>query len=143
MARIKIEIPAEIIGELRIPVRITDLNYGNHVGNDALVSIIHEARVQWLNSNGYSEFNIGGCGMIMADLMVEYLGESFYGDIFTIKIAAVETGRASFELYYAISTTRAEKEIQIARARTGMVCYNYELKKVALMPDKFKALLGK
>lgn len=141
MARIKIEIPAKIIAEVKIPVRITDLNYGNHVGNDALVSIIHEARVQWLTSNGLSELNIGGCGMIMGDLTVEYLGESFYADVLTVKLAAGEIGRASFELLYAMSTTRDGKEISIARARTGMVCFNYEIKKVALMPEGFKKLL--
>lgn len=79
--------------------------------------------------------------MIMGDLAVEYLGESFYADVLTVKLAAGEIGRASFELLYAMSTTRDGKEISIARARTGMVCYNYEIKKVALMPEGFKKLL--
>jgi len=46
MARIKIDIPSLQLTEIHIPVRITDINYGNHVGNDAFVSIIHEARMQ-------------------------------------------------------------------------------------------------
>ena len=43
MARIKIELPAKCIAAFTIPVRITDINYGNHVGNNSMVEIIHEA----------------------------------------------------------------------------------------------------
>ena len=50
MARIKLDILNPTIATFIIPVRITDLNYGNHVGNDAFVSIIHEARMKWLHS---------------------------------------------------------------------------------------------
>ena len=72
MARIKIIIPEKIITQIIIPVRITEINYGNHLGNDALVSILHEARMQWLSQLGYTELNIENTGLIMSDLAVEY-----------------------------------------------------------------------
>jgi len=143
MARIKLTIPPGIIGTVTIPVRITDINYGNHLGNDALVSIIHEARVQWLKANNYSEINIEGTGLIMGDLAVEYTNESFYGDLLEISIAAAEITRVSFELYYLIETYRNDKKLVIARAKTGMICYDYAAKKVSAVPEKFKALLVK
>ncbi|WP_255669390.1 hypothetical protein [Myroides oncorhynchi] len=43
MARVKLNLPTEFIFETKIPVRITDLNYGNHLGNDKLLSISHAA----------------------------------------------------------------------------------------------------
>ena len=46
MARIKLLMPEQKIFSTDIAVRITDINYGNHVGNDAFVRLIHEARVQ-------------------------------------------------------------------------------------------------
>ena len=46
MARIKLEMPEQFMGSFQVPVRITDINYGNHLGNDAFVSILHEARMQ-------------------------------------------------------------------------------------------------
>jgi acyl-CoA thioester hydrolase len=55
MARVKIDIPENILAIVNIPVRISDINYGNHVGNDAIVSIIHEARVQWLTQHNFTE----------------------------------------------------------------------------------------
>ena len=142
MARIKITMPGNTIASVVIPVRITDINYGNHLGNDALVSIIHEARVQWLTINNYTELNVDGVGLIMSDLAIEYINESFYGDDLLISIAAGEISRVSFELYYMVQVKRNEKMILIARAKTGMVCYDYTGKKVAAVPGKFKGLLG-
>ena len=72
MARIKIDFPNNIIATIKLKVRIGDINYGNHVGNDAFVLLIHEARIQWLQQNGFSEIDAGGAGLIMADLEIEY-----------------------------------------------------------------------
>ena len=142
MARIKLAIPAQKIFSTEITVRITDINYGNHVGNDAFVQLIHEARVQWLSSNNYTELNIEGASLIMADLAVEYKAESFYGDVLQIEITVGEISRAGFELYYEITTTRAGKNILIAKAKTGLVSFNYEEKKVRELPLKFIELLN-
>ena len=142
MARIKLIIPEKIIASVIIPVRITDINYGNHLGNDSLVSIIHEARVQWLKLNDYSELNVAGVGLIMSDLAIEYISESFYGDDLQINISSGEITRVSFELYYTVQVTRNEKSILIAKAKTGMVCYDYAAKKVAAVPEKLKAILN-
>ena len=142
MARVKIEIPENFIGVVEIPVRITDINYGNHLGNDAVVSIIHDARVSWLKSIGYSEFNIEGVSIIMSDLAVSYINESFYGDVLKIKLSVGECSSAGFELYYNITTNRNEREIQIAKAKTGIVFYNYEIKKIAGVPEKFKSKIN-
>jgi acyl-CoA thioesterase FadM len=141
MARIKIEFPENIIARLTIPVRITDINYGNHVGNDALVGIIHESRVQWLKKNNYTELDIDGMGLIMSDLAVEYINESFYGDLLEITIASAGLTKLSFELYYQVQTNRNDQTILIAKAKTGMVCYDYANKKVATMPEGLKRLM--
>lgn len=142
MARVKLMIPEHKIFSTEIAVRITDINYGNHVGNDAFVHLIHEARVQWLSAYNYTELNIEGASLIMADLTVEYKGESFYGDILQIEIAVGEISRAGFELYYQITTTRDAKNILIAKAKTGLVSFNYEEKKVRELPFKFIELLN-
>lgn len=141
MARVKIDFPEKTLSEFSIPVRITDLNYGNHVGNDAFISVLHEARVQWLKQYGFTELNVDGVGLIMSDLAVEFKSESFYGDVIQIKIAAGEISRVSFELYYQLSAERNNAIILLANAKTGMVCYDYMIKKVAVMPSSLKQLL--
>ncbi|MEO6538677.1 MAG: acyl-CoA thioesterase [Ferruginibacter sp.] len=138
MARIKIIIPGKIIFSVKIPVRINDINYGNHLGNDALVGIIHEARVQWLQHLTHSELNIDGVGLIMAALAVEYKKESFYGDILVIDMSADEISKVSFNLYYSILN---QQNVLIANAKTEMVCYNYSKNAIAELPEKFKQML--
>jgi YbgC/YbaW family acyl-CoA thioester hydrolase len=141
MARIKIDIPEKTIGIFTIPVRIADINYGNHVGNDAFVSIIHEARMQWLKQYDYTELKIEGIGLIMSDLAIEFKSESFYGDVVEVKLAAGDISRVSFELYYQLSAKRNDEIILLANAKTGMVCFDYDAKKVAAIPEKLKQIL--
>ena len=141
MARIKIDIPEKVMASFLIPVRIADINYGNHVGNDAFVSIIHEARMQWLKLYNYSELKIEDIGLIMSDLAIEFKSESFYGDIVEVKLVAGEISRVGFELYYRLFAKRNDENILLANAKTGMVCYDYDAKKVAAIPEKLKTIL--
>jgi acyl-CoA thioesterase FadM len=139
MARVKITIPEKWLFDCTIPVRIADINYGQHLGNDALVSMLHEARVQWLQALNYSELNIEGTGLIMADLAVMYKNESFYGDLLLFKLYLGETSAVSFELVYEVINLQQK---QIAIAKTGMVCFNYALKKVSELPLPFLQKIG-
>ena len=141
MARIKIEMPVSIIAAFQIPIRIADINYGNHVGNDAFVSVIHEARMQWLLQYGYNELNIEGIGLIMSDLALEFKNESFYGDVVEVKLGTGEISKVGFELYYQLFTKRNTEIILLANAKTGMVCYDYDAKKVTAIPENLKFLL--
>lgn len=141
MARIKIQQPGHYIASVSVPVRITDINYGNHVGNDAFVAIIHESRMQWLRQLGYTELNVEGIGLIMSDLAVDFKNESFYGDRVEVKMGIGEITRVSFELIYQLSATRNEQQALLAHARTTMVCYDYATKKVVAIPEKMNTLI--
>jgi YbgC/YbaW family acyl-CoA thioester hydrolase len=142
MARIKIDIPAEIVCVIDIPVRISDINYGNHVGNDALVSIVQEARVQMLQRAGYkNELEIEGVGLIMAGLAMEYKKESFYGDVLHIAISVGDITDISFNLFFKIHAERNDQMILIAKAKTEMVCFDYSIKKIASIPLGLKKYL--
>ncbi len=142
MARIKIDIPEKIIGTFNIPVRIADINYGNHVGNDAFVSIIHEARMQWLKQYDYTELKIEGIGLIMSDLVLEFKSESFYGDVVEVRIGVADITRVGFDLYYQLFAKRDNENILLANAKTGMVCYDYDAKKVSSIPEKLLNILA-
>ncbi|HEY5368897.1 MAG TPA: acyl-CoA thioesterase [Hanamia sp.] len=141
MPRLKIELPKKLLTTVSVPVRINDINYGNHVGNNAIVEIIHESRVQFLNQHGFTELDIVGYSLIMSELSVEFKNESFYKDVACIKIYCGEITRVSFELFYEISVERNKETIIIALAKTGMVCYNYKIKKVETIPELLKNIL--
>lgn len=141
MSRIKIKFPEQkALFTTSIPVRIGDLNYGAHVGNDAILSVIHEARVQLLAQHNYTELNAGGVGLIMADSAIVYRGEGFYGDVFDIKIFVDDISSVSFDLLYKIYTKADGRAI--AEGKTGMVCFDYESRKVTSMPDELKRVLS-
>ena len=141
MARIRIELPEKCIAFFTIPVRITDINYGNHVGNNSLVEIIHEARMQFLRQYDFTEMDAGASSLIMNDLAVEFKNESYYRDDLEVKLFVGEISRVSFELFYSISVIRNEHSTIIANAKTGMVCFDYNEKKVVAMPHTLKKTL--
>ena len=60
MGRIKLDLPSNFNYQTNIKVRISDINYGGHLGNDSILSIIHESRVRFLNEYGFSEKDILG-----------------------------------------------------------------------------------
>ncbi|MBJ6117422.1 thioesterase family protein [Pontibacter sp. BT310] len=136
MARIKVTIPERTHFTATIPVRVTDLNYGNHLGNDALLSILHEARMQLLGHFGWSELQIGGASMIMADVAIEYKGEGFYGDVLTIHLAFDDISKYGFDITYNVLN---QHDKEVARAKTGMLCFNYNERKLMTLPDEVKA----
>jgi acyl-CoA thioester hydrolase len=141
MPRLKIELPKKILASVFIPVRITDINFGNHVGNNAIVEIIHEARVQFLQKRNFTELDVAGTALIMSELLVEYKNESFYKDVLEVTIYCGDITRVAFELFYKIYTRRNQQEILIALAKTGMVCYDYKIKKVSAIPEELKSIL--
>lgn len=118
-----------------IPVRITDINYGNHLGNDSLLSLIHEARMQYLANINMTELDAGGCGIIMTDSAVIYKSEIFYGDILIIEVSVNEITNKGCDFYYKVSSKK--KSCVSALAKTGIVFYDYEKKKISDVPEIF------
>lgn len=141
MSRIKIEVPGHFVFSANIPIRITDINYGGHVGNDSILSIIHEARMLFLKKYGYEELNMDGAGLIMSDVAIEFKNELFYGDHLKVSVQAGNFSKVAFSIYYKLEKeiTGQENKI-IAMAKTGMVCYDYKMKKVIAIP---KSVLSK
>lgn len=120
----------------KIIVRVTDLNYGGHLGNDSLLSLVHEARVAFLASHGFSELDCGGVSLTMGDAAIIYQGEAYAGDDLNIAVAAGEPSKSSFRLFYRL--TRSSDGQKIAIAETGMVCFDYNAKKIVPLPKVVK-----
>ena len=138
MARVKVVLPDSFPFRTEIPVRITDLNYGGHLGNDALLGLLHEARVQFLRSLGLeNDYDpVSKLGLIMVDVAVEYKGEAFHGDVLHLDLAATDASKYGFDVVYHVHN-QAGKEI--ARAKTGMLCFDYNIRKLRLLPPELAA----
>jgi acyl-CoA thioester hydrolase len=137
MPRVVIELPEHFAFRTELPVRITDLNYGGHVGHDAILSLTHEARVQLFVSHGFAELDIGGVGIVIADIAAVYRVEAKYGMVVVIEVAVAGLRTRACNLYYRL--TRKDTGQEIARVKTGIVFFDYRTGKVAHMPEIFRA----
>lgn len=132
----KIFLPDQFIFTVSLPVRIYDVNYGNHLGHDSLISLLHEARMAFLKKHHFSEAN-NNFGLIMSSIYVLYKNQAFYGDILKISLGVSEITKTSFQLTYLVQ----KNEIEVALACTKMACFDYQNQKIMKIPDEFLGIL--
>ncbi len=136
MARVKFALPSQIhVYQVDLEVRVSDLNYGAHLGNDRVLTLCHEARVKWLKGLGLAEVGPDGSGLIMADAMIMYQGEAFLGDLLRIDIYNSESSERSFDLYYQL--TRVSDERAIARVKGAMLFFDYHQRKLTRATSEY------
>jgi acyl-CoA thioester hydrolase len=135
MARVHLDLPEKFIFETELTVRVSDINYGGHVGHDTILTLMQEARVILYRQLGFKDevsFE-GSVGQVIADVVVVYKSESFLGDVLRVKIAVGDFTKYGFDMFYQLQNKVSGKEV--ARGKTGIVCFDYARKKVAAVPD--------
>jgi len=141
MSRIRIELPESFAFATELPVRITDINYGGHMGNDAVLSLLHEARVRFLKHSGFGgEADIDGTGMLMVDVGIVYKREMFHGDALRVEVGVTEVSRAGCEIVYRV--TRVGDGVVTVEAKTGMAFFDYQARKLRRTPERFASVFA-
>lgn len=142
MSRIKITFPEKSIFQYKSVIGVNMINYGGHLGNDAVLTIFQDARIAFFKANNLSEINIGNeLGIIQSDAAVQYLSEGHLHDEITTTIAFDITSTIGFDIYYKIETKGATKPIAIGK--TGMITFDYKAKKMSQTPSSFIDFIGK
>ena len=141
MARIKIEMPDNYLFSTVMDVRISDINYGNHLGNDSVLSFVHEARTRFFRQYGYTEMDVAGLGIIMTDSAIVYKAEGFHGDQIQIDITVGDFNKYGCDIFYLM--TNKATAVEIAHVKTGIVFFDYDARKVVTLPEQFRANLMK
>lgn len=137
MPRLTIDLPEKFLFHTEIRVRATDLNYGGHVGNDTILTLIHDARVTYYRHLGFQDelrFE-GDVGQIIADAAVIYKSEAFLGDLLEFSIGIADINKYGFDMLYLILSKQTGREV--ARAKTGIVGFDYNRRKIVSLPKKF------
>ena len=130
-----------MIFETKMSVRVSDLNYGNHVGHDKLISMIHHARLLFLNKNEFSEGNIGNnihqnkVGLIVAELSISYKNPLFLFDEILFQVYSGNIKNRSFDLITEIYNISNKK--LIATCIVTCVAYDYSRNIPASIPETF------
>jgi acyl-CoA thioester hydrolase len=137
MPRVQLDLPSSFNFSCVLTVRASDINYGGHVGNDSILTILQEARILFYRGLGYkNELNFeGSVGHIVADALVVYKSEAFMGDQLQIQIGLGEFSKYGFDMFYRITNAVTEKEV--ALGKTGIVFFDYDKRKVAAIPVTF------
>ena len=93
--------------------------------------------MRFLRDYDFSESAIDGVGLIMTDLVVQYKAEAFYGDILTIEVDVRAFSKYGCDFVYRV--VNREKGAEVARAKTGIVFFDYKKRTIVGVPQSFQA----
>lgn len=136
MPRIVVAPPGAVHFSCELSVRISDVNFGGHLGHDSLIRLVHEARARFFDSLGYSELNVEGAGIILADLAVVYRSEAHFRDRLRFDLAAEEFWERGCEI--AAGVYAVEDQREIAFVRTGLRFFDYQAGRSVAVPPGFR-----
>lgn len=140
MARVEIDFNAEVAFRTELAVRITDINYGRHLGHDCLVSMLHEVRMQFFQHFGLQEYDVAGSQVIVADLAVSYRAEAFYGQMLAVEIGVESIVGKGCEMLYRVTET--QQGTLVALAKTGLVFFDPKVKSLVTVPEVLQQALA-
>lgn len=139
MARLRLTPPKDPVFSVELPVRVTDLNYGRHLGHMELVGLMHEARVRFLRSIGMTELDVDGAALLVVDLAVSYRSEAFLGDVLAVDLGLRPEGSRGAEMNYGIR--KVENDAVVALGRTGVVFRDLRSGRLEKIPPCFLRLI--
>ncbi len=140
MQRIKIDLPDKFIFSTEISVRVYDVNFAGHLSNDSILSMVHEARIQFLKNWGFSEVDTAGAGIIMFDAALQYKSQAYHGDILIFDVTVDNFIKNGCDFLFRITNKASGKEV--ARAKTGIAFFDYKQNKIVSVPQKFFELIN-
>jgi len=137
MARLQLNFPDDqYYYSTLLTVRVTDINAGNHLGNDSMISMISEARARFLFEYGVAETERDGTGIIVTDLATTYRAEAHARDQLLFEVGVMDFNKYGGDIIFRV--TRPKDQKSVAMAKQGFVFYNYKTSQVVSMPEDFK-----
>ncbi len=139
MARFRLNPPERVVFTTNLDVRVTDLNYGEHLGHMELIGLLHQARVEFLGAHGMTEINVEGRMLMVVDLAVSYRSEAFVGQTLVVDIGLALEGSRGLQFVYGVREVSAGTIV--ALARTGVVFADPQSRCVVQVPQAFRTLV--
>lgn len=136
MARVQIELPEHFAFSTEIQLYLSHINYGGHLDNALLLTLVSEARARFFKSMGYTELDVEGVGIVVSDAAVQYKAEAFHGETMVVRMVADDFGSKGCDLIWCMNEKTSGHEV--ARGKTGIVFFDYSTRKVAPVPENFR-----
>ncbi len=116
MAKLEFSLPELFVFRTEIALLRGHINAGNHLGNDALIGLLNEARGRFLSLRGIREGGRDdGLAMVNADMAVRYLSEAHYGETLCFDVAANDFHRCGFDIAYRVSESLSGRLVAVAK----------------------------
>jgi acyl-CoA thioester hydrolase len=136
MPRIKITLPEQFPFSTDITLYLSHMNYGGHLDNALLLSVVSEARARFFKSLGYTELDVEGVGIIVADAALQYRSEAFHGEVMVVEMAAADFNQYGCDLLWCMREQVSQREV--ARGKTGIVFFDYAARSKVALPQRFR-----
>lgn len=133
MARIVFDLPSSFVFSTEVQVYISHVNYGGHLDNAQLLSLVSEARVRFFRSNGWTEGNAGGAAIVVGDMLAQYKSEAFHGEVLQVDMTPADFSSRGMDLVFRISAVADQREV--ARGKSGIVFIDPQTHRATVIPD--------
>lgn len=151
--KIRIPIPPKELNEYSLEqaphfstsltLRVGDMNYGNHMGNDTVLSLAHEFRIRFFHQYLQNELSFFKRGIIMSDSAIQYRAQGFWAQEIKANLWFIPTGSTRFDIYYQLQSPKdkphedsSQQWYDVAYVKTGQVFFDYEKQKVSSPQDQ-------
>ncbi|MBK9440333.1 MAG: thioesterase family protein [Comamonadaceae bacterium] len=135
MTRVQIKLPEQLSFSTHITLYQSHINYGGHLDNALLLTVVSEARVRFFKALGCTELDVGGVGIIVSDAALQYRSEAFQGEVMVVRMGAANFSRKGCDLLWCMNEQSTEREV--ARGKTGIVFFDYAGHKTVPVPQVF------
>jgi acyl-CoA thioester hydrolase len=121
-----------------IQIRFADTDMLGHVNNANYLTFMELARMSYFNEVVNDAVDWNKEGVILAKSTIDYRRPILIDDVLNVHISVDQISSKSFNFSYKFVITKNEEEITYAEGSTIMVCYDYQLNKSIVMPEKWK-----
>lgn len=135
MPHIQIDLPLSLPFSTEIQLYLSHMNYGGHLDNALLLTIVSEARGRYFKAMGYTELDVEGAGIVVADAALQYKSEAFHGETMVVEMGVDELGKYGCDLPWRMSDLASGREV--ACGKTGIVFFDYAARKITPVPAGF------
>lgn len=122
-----------------IQIRFADTDMLGHVNNANYLTYMELARMSYFNEVVNDAVDWSKEGVILAKAVVDYRRPILIEDTLYVYLAVDHISSKSFNFSYRFVVVKDGEEITYAEGSTIMVCFDYQLQKSIVMPEKWKS----
>ncbi len=126
--------------ETPIQLRFVDIDQLGHVNNAVYLTYLEIARIPYFEKV-VGEIDWLKKGLILAKVEIDYKMPVLLRDEIRVKVWCSKVGSKSFDLSYSILKRENGLDIEIASAKTVMVCFDYALSVSIEVPNDWRQKL--